>query len=99
VYAHDQIKVTADNGWAPTGYDHYYSPQVSITPSGSATLGFCEDQTKTYSKVVKTGKILVTTPSDDDFAHFSLLLFKDKSNGVWQTSKTVVVQGAGQCKQ
>jgi hypothetical protein len=96
-YAHDQIKVTTANGWAPTGYDRYYSPAVSKVSGDSATLSFCEDQTKTYSKVVKTGKVLLTSPSSQDFAQFNLLLFKDAANGVWQSSKITVVVGAAKC--
>jgi hypothetical protein len=96
-YARDQIKVTSDNGWAPTGYDRYYSAAVSNVSADSATLSFCEDQTKTYSKVVKTGKVLLTSPSSEDFAQFNLLLFKDTTDGVWQSSKITVVVGASKC--
>ncbi len=97
-YAHDQISQNISKDWAPTGLDRYYSAAVSLVAGGSATLSFCEDQSKNYSKDLKTGKVLVTTPSIGDFYQYNLLLFKDASDGVWQTSKITVLE-APKCRR
>ncbi|WP_335981207.1 MULTISPECIES: hypothetical protein [Streptomycetaceae] len=97
-YARDQINQNIKDDLAPTGLDRYYSATVSDVQAGSATLSFCEDQSKSYSKEVKTGKVLVTTPSIDDYYQYNLLLFKDTSNGVWQASKITVLE-APKCKR
>ncbi|MFF7197231.1 hypothetical protein ACFZAM_26430 [Streptomyces sp. NPDC008079] len=99
-YAHDQIKANVDGGFAPTGEDHYYSAKVSIVRSGSATLSFCRDQSKVFSKKVKTGEVLRSAPNDDSFILYNLLLTKDAaSNGVWQSSQITVIEGAKQCRR
>jgi hypothetical protein len=98
-YAHDQIKANVDGGYAPMGQDHYYSAKVGLVRSGSATLSFCRDQSKVFSKVVKTGKVLRSAPNADSFIQYNLLLVKDgHSNGVWQTSQITVIEGAKQCR-
>lgn len=98
-YAHDQIKANIDGGYAPTGQDHYYAAKVTIVRTGSATLSFCRDESKVFSKKVKTGKVLRTTPSSKSFVRYNLLLTNDSgSNGVWQASQITVIVGASQCR-
>jgi hypothetical protein len=98
-YAHDQIKANIDGGWAPTGHDHYYAAKVDVVNSGSATLSFCRDQSKVFSKNVKTGKVVRGTPNADSFILYNLLLVHDSaSNGVWQSSRITVIEGAKQCR-
>lgn len=97
-YARGQVTQNIKDDLAPTGLDSYYSATVAKVDSTSATLSFCEDQSKNYSKELKTGKVLVTTPSIDDFYQYNLLLFKDPSNGVWKTSKITVME-APKCKR
>jgi hypothetical protein len=97
-YARNQVTENTKDDLAPTGLDRYYSATVGNVKSGSATLSFCEDQSKNYSKEVKTGKVLVTTPSITDYYQYNLLLFKDPSDGVWQASKITVLE-APKCKR
>ncbi|MBY8882767.1 hypothetical protein [Actinacidiphila acidipaludis] len=98
-YAHDQIKANVDGGYAPTGQDHYYDANVKIVRTGSATLTFCRDQSKVFSKVVKTGKVIRSAPNADSFILYNVLLVKDgNSNGVWQSSQITVIEGAKQCQ-
>jgi hypothetical protein len=96
-YARGQITDNIKEGWAPTGLDRYDSAKVAVVSDTSATLTFCEDQSKNYSKELKTGKVLLTTPSIGDYYRYNLLLFKDPTNGVWQTSKITVLE-APSCK-
>jgi hypothetical protein len=96
-YARDQINQNIKQDWAPTGIDSYYSAKVATVRSNSATLTFCEDQSKNYSKDLKTGKVLVTTPSIDDYFRYNLLLYKNPA-GVWQAAKITVLE-APACKR
>ncbi|MEV6013034.1 hypothetical protein AB0M29_40510 [Streptomyces sp. NPDC051976] len=98
-YAHDQIEANIDGGYAPTGDDRYYAAKVSVARAGSATLSFCRDESKVFSKKVKTGKVLRTAPTKDSFVSYHLLLVKDAaSHGVWQSSQITVIVGAAQCR-
>lgn len=98
-YAHDQIKANIDAGYAPTGHDHYYDAKVNVVRTGSATLGFCRDQSEVFSKEVTTGKVLRSTPNADSFLQYNVLLVRDgSSNGVWQSSRITVIEGAKQCR-
>ncbi|MDF9813825.1 hypothetical protein [Streptomyces sp. SPB162] len=98
-YAHNQIKANISGGWAPTGDDRYYEAKADVFKAGSATLTFCRDQSKVFSKKVKTGEVVRTPATDKSFVLYNLLLVKDStSRGVWQTSKITVVEGAAQCK-
>lgn len=99
VYAHNQIKANISGGWAPTGDDRYYAAKADVFKAGSATLTFCRDQSRIFSKKVKTGEVVRTPATDKSFVLYNLLLVKDgSSKGVWQTSKITVVEGAAQCK-
>jgi hypothetical protein len=98
-YAHDQIKENVDAGLAPTGHDHYYDPKVKIVRSGTATLSFCRDQSQVFSKKVSTGQVNRTTPDDNSYLLYNLLLVKDAaSHGIWQSSQITVIGKATQCK-
>lgn len=98
-YAHNQIQANIDGGYAPTGDDHYYDAKVGVVNSGSASLSFCRDQSKVYSKVVKTGEVIRSAPNADSYILYNLLLVHDKvSNGVWQASQITVIEGASQCR-
>lgn len=57
--------------------------------SGSAT--YCEDQRQGFAKVVKTGKVLRTTPSKDDFFLNTVRLSKEQ--GVWKVARATWAKG------
>ena len=99
-YARTQIDGNISGGWVPTGVDRYYRAKVALAGSGNATLSYCEDERKAYSKEVTTGKVDVTTPSDNSFVLYNALFVKDaNSNGVWQASQiTVIEKAVAQCK-
>lgn len=99
-YAQAQIKANIDGGWAPTGVDHYYRVKADVIRTGAATLSYCEDQSKAYSKNVKTGKVNITTASANSFVLYNVLFVKDAaSNGVWQASQVTVIERATQCAE
>jgi hypothetical protein len=99
-YAYSQVENNKKHDWAPTGTDRYYRATVALPKKGSATLSFCRNQTKSFSKDVKTGKVdYADSDSAYDYLLYNMLLVKDAhSNGVWQVSHIEVMQRP-QCKQ
>jgi hypothetical protein len=80
-----------------TGTDRFYAIDVQLKDSKSAVAYYCEDQRKSYSKNVKTEKINVTTPSNDDFYRFTLSLGLDAKSGAWKIEAETWKQGDTSC--
>ncbi|MFW6721069.1 hypothetical protein ACHZ98_13075 [Streptomyces sp. MAR4 CNY-716] len=91
------IQGYVDDGDRTTGQYRFYNEQVEIAEDGSATLLYCEDQSKAYAKSLKTGKVYVTDPSADDYVVYNSKLRKD-DNGVWVTEQILSERGAAQCQ-
>jgi hypothetical protein len=83
-------------GYSLMGSINYYDRRATVNNGNSASLIFCADESKAYSKVVKSGKAKMTAPSKDDFILYSTELEKN-SAGVWQTTRIVSTAGAAQC--
>ncbi|WP_371791079.1 hypothetical protein OG285_13635 [Streptomyces sp. NBC_01471] len=93
-YAKSQIQAWMKGGWTPTGTDRYFDAQAdSIGKSKSVLVTFCRNQTKSYSKSVKTGKINYVGESPDSYQKYSLLMAPSKAgSNVWKTQQ-IEVQG------
>ncbi|WP_405913064.1 hypothetical protein OG760_21030 [Streptomyces sp. NBC_00963] len=83
-------------GLSITGSITYFNRQATIESSKSASLTFCADESKAYSKKIKTGKIITTAPSKNDYILYRTGLVKN-SDGAWQTSQIVSTAGAASC--
>ncbi|KAF4405365.1 MULTISPECIES: hypothetical protein [Streptomyces] len=82
------------NGLTITGEVRYLDPQVGFRDDGSATLVYCADESKGFSKNVKTGKV-DDESSSSPYVRYTTLL-KKNGEGVWQTVRVVNERGA--CK-
>lgn len=78
-----------------TGTYRYYDLKVTRTSATSRAATYCEDQRQAYAKVIKTGKVLRTTPSKDDFFLNTVQLVEDK--GVWKVNNVVWTKGDPSC--
>lgn len=79
--------------------DHYRFFDFAVTDvlnAKTATARYCEDQTTAYSKQIKTGKILRTKPSDNDFILITLQAAKN-SHGDWQVTQQNWKKGNAAC--
>ncbi|WP_405778151.1 hypothetical protein [Streptomyces sp. NBC_00859] len=83
-------------GLSITGSITYFNRHAEIDTTKSATLTFCADESKAYSKETKTGRIITTAPSKKDFILYRTGLSMN-DNGVWQTSRIVSTAGATSC--
>lgn len=91
--AKDWIGGFKKNHLTMTGTVAYFNPRVTIRPDGSASLVYCADESKGFSKDLKTGKVDVT-PTDSPYQLHNTLL-KKNGQGVWQT--TAVLTARGKC--
>ncbi|MFE9371803.1 hypothetical protein ACFYM2_18805 [Streptomyces sp. NPDC006711] len=83
-------------GLSMTGSVSYFDRKVTLNADKSASLTFCADESKGYTKDIKSGKVNVTTPSKNDFILYSTRLEKNAA-GVWQTTRIVSTAGAAPC--
>ncbi|MFI6688353.1 hypothetical protein [Streptomyces sp. NPDC050485] len=80
-----------------TGTIRYFDRQVSIRQDGAATLTYCGDETKGFTKDRKTGKVNVTPANSDSYISYALVLRKN-DKGVWQVTKLSSVRGDKKCQ-
>lgn len=90
------IKEFSDQGKTIMGVYRYYDIKVTPTSATSSTATYCEDQRQAYAKVRKTGVVLRTTPSRDDFFLNTVQLVKD-AQGVWKVNNVVWKKGDASC--
>ncbi|MDL2079991.1 hypothetical protein QNN03_26470 [Streptomyces sp. GXMU-J15] len=99
-YAETQVNAWIDGGWTATGtLRHYDATTRSSTNGSSVEVAFCADAGKFYGKEVKTGKVLKTKPSIEDFDHYKIIMVKvPTGDGLWQASKVFVETKAAKCQ-
>ncbi|MGW5598883.1 hypothetical protein ACWEWL_07300 [Streptomyces rochei] len=85
------------DGVTVTGTVRYFDRKVSFSKDGSAGLVYCADESKGYTKDVKTGKVNVTEASKDSYVLYNDRLRKN-DKGVWQTTKSTSERGSEVCQ-
>lgn len=86
-YWTQRVATVRKQGLTVTGHYRFFNFKVTDVASGkTAAVRYCEDQSKGYSKEIKTGKVLRTKPSNDDFIFYTLQAAKD-SHGDWQVTE------------
>ncbi|MEU6120659.1 hypothetical protein [Streptomyces sp. NPDC047123] len=99
-YAKTQIDGWIDGGWTADGTLRHYRATTRSAPNGnSVEVAFCADASKFYGKEIKTGKILKTKNSIEDFDHYKIVMVKyPTGKGLWQASKVFVETKAEKCQ-
>jgi hypothetical protein len=99
-YAKTQIDAWIEGDWTATGTLRHYDVTTRSAPNGeSVEVAFCADAGKFYGKEIKTGKVLKTEPSIEDFDHFKLIMVKfPTGTDLWQASKVFVETKAAKCQ-
>jgi hypothetical protein len=99
-YAKTQIDSRVEGGWTATGTRRHYRATTRSAPNGnSVEVAFCVDSSKFYGEEVKTGKVLKTKPSIEDFDYFRIIMVKyPTGGGLWQASKVFVETKAEKCR-
>ncbi|MGW4461834.1 hypothetical protein [Micromonospora sp. NPDC004704] len=88
-----------DKGHTWVGVTRFFDRRVSFNKDGSAGLIYCSDETKSYIKDRKTGKVDYSNPDDpgDDYVLYNTRLVQN-AQGVWQTTSVISDRGAEQCQ-
>ncbi|QIP71986.1 hypothetical protein [Streptomyces sp. VN1] len=99
-YAKTQIEAWIEGGWTATGTLRHYDVSTRSSDNGtSVEVAFCADSSKFFGKEIKTGKVLTTEPSAEDFDHYKIIMIKyPTTDGLWQASKVFVETKAAQCQ-
>ncbi|MGW1713045.1 hypothetical protein [Streptomyces sp. NPDC002156] len=97
VAAEQWVKAFADAGWTVTGAVNYYDRQVNVSSEYSASLSYCGDEGKGFSKVIKTGEVKRTPVSKDSYVAYGVQVRKSEA-GVWEMVKITSTRGADKCQ-
>ncbi|MEV0525901.1 hypothetical protein AB0I66_20925 [Streptomyces sp. NPDC050439] len=80
-----------------TGTVRYYDRQVTLKDKKTATLSFCADEGKGYTKNKKNEKTNKTPVTKNSYVSYNTQLIKNE-DGTWQTSQIISTRGAAQCQ-
>ncbi|MFJ8188236.1 hypothetical protein ACIQ8D_00320 [Streptomyces sp. NPDC096094] len=86
-----------ESGTTWTGSTRYYDREVALSGQSTATVTYCGDETKSYSKDRKTKEVKKTPGDSDDYVSYSARM-KKSAEGVWQTTNVVSERGAEKCQ-
>ncbi|MEF9906075.1 hypothetical protein [Streptomyces sp. P9-A2] len=91
------IQDFVDHKARTTGVTRFYNESVAVKGDGTASLVYCEDQSKAFNKFLETGKADVTSASKDSYVVYAGNLRKDK-DGVWVTERLISQRGSAKCR-
>ncbi|MGA4849870.1 hypothetical protein ACOBQB_27845 [Streptomyces sp. G5(2025)] len=97
VAARDWVKSFKDAGWTVTGTVRYFDRNVKVKSKDSAAIGYCADESKGFTKDVKTDEIKRTRVTKDSYVAYSAQLRKNEQ-GVWELMKMASTRGATGCQ-
>ncbi|MEV2235566.1 hypothetical protein AB0H69_44420 [Streptomyces phaeochromogenes] len=97
VAAQEWVGAFKDAGWTVTGTVRYFDRQVTVNSKNSASLSYCGDESKGFSKVIKTKELKGTKVTKDSYTAYGVQLQKNKQ-GVWELVKISSTQGADRCQ-
>ncbi|MGC5563375.1 hypothetical protein ACPYPG_11080 [Streptomyces sp. FR-108] len=80
-----------------TGTYRYYGEVVNVSDANSASLVYCEDQSKGYDMYLKPKKINKTDVTKNSYVLYSTQLSKNEK-GAWVVEKLVSQRGSAKCQ-
>ncbi|WP_051803555.1 MULTISPECIES: hypothetical protein [Streptomyces] len=85
-FATKKVQIDVDKGYTVTGEERYSKAEVGDVVDGKlAEVSFCMDQSKLFSKEIKTGKVLRTEESAASYMRLTLVMQKpDAKNSPWK---------------
>ncbi len=99
-YAKSQIQQNIDDGYTVTGVQRYSRATVDMADAGDrAVVSFCDDDSKFYSKEIKSKKVHISEPSSRDYNLFEIVMIAPKdAQRPWTADRVQVQEEATQCK-
>lgn len=90
------VQAYVDANMSFTGTTRYYAPQVTLSGETEASVVYCADESKGFSKNRKTNKVDRTPSSESPYVLYNTRLAKS-AQGVWQTINLVSTRGDKTC--
>ncbi|MCX3285748.1 hypothetical protein OR263_03235 [Streptomyces sp. NEAU-H22] len=90
------VKSFYDSGTSWAGVTRYYDREVTLDGTTTATVTYCGDETKSYSKDRETKQVKRTPGDADDYVSYNARMEKN-AEGVWQAAKVSSQRGAERC--
>jgi len=97
VSAERWVKAFSDAGWTITGSVRYFDRQVTVNSKNTASLSYCADESKAFSKVIKTEEIKKTKVTKKSYVAYGAQVEKN-NEGVWELMKISSTRGADRCQ-
>ncbi|MFD4523057.1 hypothetical protein ACFWP7_03780 [Streptomyces sp. NPDC058470] len=97
VAAQQWVESYTDAKWTVTGSVRYFDRQVTVRSEDSASLSYCADESKGFSKVIKTGEVKKTKVTKDSYVAYGVQVEKNEK-GVWELVKIASTRGADRCQ-
>ncbi|GGR79094.1 lipoprotein [Streptomyces aureoverticillatus] len=95
--AHQWVKSFKDKGLTITGTTRYYDRKVKVSSKTTASLTYCADESKAFTKDIKTKKVKETKVTKDSYVVYGAQVRKNK-DGVWELIKMSSTRGAAVCR-
>jgi hypothetical protein len=93
----DWVSGFVKDGTTVTGTVRYFDRKVAFSKDGSAGLTYCADESKGYTKDIKSGKTNVTAANKDSYVFYNDRL-RQNDKGVWQTTNSTSERGSEVCQ-
>ncbi|WP_107090854.1 hypothetical protein [Streptomyces sp. NRRL WC-3618] len=91
------VKAYVDAKARVTGAYRYYDATVNVSGKDSASLVYCEDQSKAYDMYLSPKKINKTPATKNSYVLYSTQMHKN-NKGVWAIEKIVSQRGSDKCQ-
>jgi hypothetical protein len=95
VAAEEWVKAFVDVGWTITGTVRYFDRQVRVSSEDTASLTYCADESKGFSKVIKTNEVKGTKVTKDSYVAYAARVEKN-ADGVWELME---INSTPRCRQ
>ncbi|CAM5726729.1 Lipoprotein OS=Streptomyces albaduncus OX=68172 GN=FHS32_001130 PE=4 SV=1 [Streptomyces griseoloalbus] len=90
-----QRYIDANDTWI--GETRYFDREVTLKGARKAYVTYCSDESKSYIKNKKTGKVDKSPATSNSYVLYNAALTKN-AEGVWQTTDVVSKRGAKECQ-
>ncbi|MCT9011860.1 hypothetical protein N4G66_45195, partial [Streptomyces rhizosphaerihabitans] len=97
VAAQQWVQSFKSAGWTVTGTVRYFDRQVTVKSKDGASLSYCADESKGYSKIIKTGEVKKTKTTKNSYIAYGIQVEKNEQ-GVWELVKIISARGADRCQ-
>ncbi|MDJ0461012.1 hypothetical protein [Streptomyces sp. H27-C3] len=91
------VQAHVDRKIRTTGTYRFYDATVSLNKDSTASLIYCEDQSKAFGKSIKTGKIDKTPVTEKSYVLYNTTLRKNRQD-IWVTTKMFMQRGNTKCQ-